>query len=123
MKQTTIFQGMSDATRLRILALIAREGELCVCELVHALQLSQPKISRHLAALREADILMSRRDAQWVFYHLDPGLAEWQLQILSAAVVGLEGEPVVRRDRDRLRKMPNRPDRDQAARPVTMAGA
>ena len=53
-----VFKCLADDTRARMTLLIAREGELCVCELTHALELSQPKISRHLAQLREAGILM-----------------------------------------------------------------
>jgi ArsR family transcriptional regulator len=47
------FKMLADSTRLRCLLLMQAEGELCVCELTHALNLSQPKISRHLAHLRE----------------------------------------------------------------------
>ena len=49
---TTVFKCLADETRVRIALLIAREGELCVCELTCALDESQPKISRHLAMLR-----------------------------------------------------------------------
>ena len=59
-----VFKCLADDTRARMTLLIAREGELCVCELTHALELSQPKISRHLAQLREAGILMDRRKGQ-----------------------------------------------------------
>jgi len=51
------FQLLSDETRLRCLLLLQKEGELCVCELVYALDIIQPKISRHLAALRDAGIV------------------------------------------------------------------
>jgi DNA-binding transcriptional ArsR family regulator len=54
----TLFRLLADTTRLRIVMLLQQAGELCVCELTHALDLSQPKISRHLAHLREGGLLL-----------------------------------------------------------------
>jgi ArsR family transcriptional regulator, arsenate/arsenite/antimonite-responsive transcriptional repressor len=76
---------MSDSTRARITLLLAREGELCVCELTCALAESQPKISRHLALLRELNLLQDRRSGQWIYYQLHPQLPNWvanSLQII-----------------------------------------
>lgn len=81
-----VFKCLADETRARMTLLIAREGELCVCELTCALDLSQPKISRHLAQLREAGILMDRRQGQWVYYRLNPSLPEW-VQVMLKSVV------------------------------------
>lgn len=63
---TNMFATLADPIRLRCLALIAGEGELCVCELVGALDLLQSKVSRHLAVMRDAGLLRDRRDAQQV---------------------------------------------------------
>ncbi len=60
------FKMLADSTRLRCLMLMQAEGELCVCELTHALNLSQPKISRHLAHLRDAGVLLARRNGTWM---------------------------------------------------------
>jgi len=106
---------LADQTRLRALALMQAQGELCVCELVAALDLSQPKISRHLAAMRDAGLLTSRRDAQWVFYHIATALPDWQQQVIAAALTGLEHEPLLKRDASRLTDMKNRPARSTAA--------
>lgn len=81
-----VFKCLADETRARMTLLIAREGELCVCELTCALDLSQPKISRHLAQLREAGILMDRRQGQWVYYRLHPSLPEWVSVMLNGVV-------------------------------------
>ena len=62
----TFFKMLADSTRLRCLLLMQAEGELCVCELTHALNLSQPKISRHLAHLREAGVLVASRNGTWM---------------------------------------------------------
>lgn len=77
------FKCLADDTRLRSLLLIEREGELCVCELTTALALSQPKISRHLAQLRKNELLLDRRQGQWVFYRINPNLDAWAQAILT----------------------------------------
>lgn len=64
------FKAFGDPTRLRILALLAG-GELTVNKIVKAVGLSQPTISRHLSILREAEIVVDRRDGQQVFYSLN----------------------------------------------------
>ena len=115
MNQTETFRILSDETRLRALALMNDKGELCVCELVHSLELSQPKISRHMAALRDAGLVSSRRYAQWVFYFIHPSLPKWQKQVLDGALLGVAGELLIAQDRLRLEEMKNRPERCAAA--------
>jgi len=66
-----LFKALGDETRLRIVALLSH-GELCVCHLHEGLGLSQPAVSRHLAVLRAAGIVGSRRDRKWVHYRLLP---------------------------------------------------
>jgi ArsR family transcriptional regulator len=80
-----LFKALSDLTRLQCILLIQQEQELCVCELMAALDLSQPKISRHLALLREADLLAAERRGQWIYYRLSPVLEDWLLTILEQA--------------------------------------
>ncbi len=82
---TQFFKCLSDETRLNATLLIHQEGELCVCELMEALGDSQPKISRHLAQLRNCGILDDARRGQWVFYSVARHLPEWALDILRAA--------------------------------------
>lgn len=105
----TFFKLLSDSTRLRCLLLMQAEGELCVCELTHALNLSQPKISRHLAHLREAGVITTRRNGTWMYYRINPDLQAWSLQILQTTLDGVsKTEPFVS-DRKMLDKMSNRP--------------
>lgn len=82
LQPTQFFKCIADDTRLRSLLLIQREGELCVCELMEALKESQPKISRHLAQLRQCGLLTDRRQGQWVFYRINTALPEWCQQVL-----------------------------------------
>jgi ArsR family transcriptional regulator len=103
------FRALADPTRLRCLALLEKEGELCVCELTHALDVSQPKISRHLAQLREARVVSDRRQGLWVYYQLDPALPGWAREVLKAAVRGIAATEPFASDRQALKQMPNRP--------------
>jgi DNA-binding transcriptional ArsR family regulator len=83
---TVLFKSLADDTRTKITLLIAREGELCVCELTAALEQSQPKISRHLALLRSSGLLADRRQGQWVYYRLHPELPTWVSEVLKSVV-------------------------------------
>lgn len=68
-----LFRGFADPTRIRILNLLAA-GELCVCDLVALLRLSQPTVSRHLAYLRRTGLVAARPDLKFTYYRLaDPG--------------------------------------------------
>ena len=68
-----IFKALSDETRLRILALLS-SGEICVCDLMAALELPQSTVSRHLAYLRNAGLVEDERRGIWMFYRLNqPG--------------------------------------------------
>lgn len=100
---------LADETRLRSLVLLKQQNELCVCELTHALGLSQPKISRHLAALRDAGIVQGRREGQWIYYSLHSDMPRWASDILSSAVRSVNGLQPYLRDRSNLASMPNRP--------------
>jgi len=64
-----LFAALADPTRLRLLN-IMRGREVCVCYFVEILQQSQPKISRHLAYLRNAGVVSARRDGKWMHYSI-----------------------------------------------------
>jgi len=66
----TLAKILSDINRLKIIALIHREKELCVCEICDTLELSQPLVSRHLKKMREADIVQARQSGKWMLYTL-----------------------------------------------------
>ena len=65
-----LFKVLSDDTRLRIINLLAKQ-DLCVCELVDILDLSQPKISKHIARLRSINLVNTKRNEQYIYYSLD----------------------------------------------------
>lgn len=103
MKAETLFKALADETRLRTVLLLAARGELCVCELTQALAVSQPKMSRHLAALREAGLVSDRREGLWVFYRLAPALPDWARELLQHTAAGVTAEQPFAGDRQRLR--------------------
>jgi len=82
-----IFAALGDATRLKILKIIADE-ELCSCEVMAALELTQPTTSHHLGILERAGLLSSRRNGKWVFYKI----ANSQVKNLIAKGFNLVGE-------------------------------
>jgi ArsR family transcriptional regulator len=104
-----LFKSLADETRARMTFLILMEAELCVCELVWALNESQPKISRHLAQLRKYGLLADRRQGQWVYYHLHPALPEWIRLLLQTALDA--NREWIQADLDRLNTMGERPER------------
>ncbi|MBK8537943.1 MAG: metalloregulator ArsR/SmtB family transcription factor [Candidatus Competibacteraceae bacterium] len=95
--------------------LIAVEDEVCVCEMTHALGEIQPKISRHLAAMRTAGFILDRREAQWMYYRLHPDLPAWMRDILLTCHRALIEQAPFSTDRAALADMPNRPQRRCAA--------
>ena len=60
----------SDKNRMKILALILRDKEVCVCEVCDTLKLSQPLVSRHLKQMKEASVLEVKKDRKWMIYSL-----------------------------------------------------
>lgn len=102
-------RALADETRLRCLSLLAEHDELCVCELTHALDLPQPKISHHLGNLRKAGLVADRKAGLWVYYRLHPELPAWLREVIATTADGTRAQPPYRDDREALATMPNRP--------------
>lgn len=79
----SLYKVLAEETRLKSLLLMQSKGELCVCNLIDALELSQPKVSRHLAELRKHDLVLDERRGKWVYYRVNPSLPSWVKQILE----------------------------------------
>jgi len=107
---TTLFKCLADETRLRCVVLLHKEGRLCVCELTYALDLLQPKISRHLAQLRQSNLLLDSREGQWVYYQINHELPVWAFEILDAAAKQFATHAKQQKDSDRLHAMGARPE-------------
>ena len=95
---TSIFKALSDETRLRILKLL-EGGELCVCDVVAALDMIQPQVSFHLRVLKKAALLKGRKQGKWMHYKIDDSDLFKRLIILSV----LEKIPDDRLEADKKR--------------------
>jgi ArsR family transcriptional regulator, arsenate/arsenite/antimonite-responsive transcriptional repressor len=80
---TDLFKALSDETRLRILKLL-EGGELCVCDIMAALDKIQPKVSFHLGVLKKANLLKGRRQGKWMHYKIDDSDLFRRMVIISA---------------------------------------
>ena len=109
MPLTKSLKALADETRLRCLALLFDQPELCVCELIHALQLPQSKISRHLAIIKLNRLITQRREGQWVLYSMHPALSDFQRKIIELSIQELKSTSPFKEDRERLLTMANRP--------------
>ncbi|MDX2322022.1 MAG: metalloregulator ArsR/SmtB family transcription factor [Moritella sp.] len=108
------YKCLADDTRLKSILLIQQESELCVCELTHALDQSQPKISRHLALLRQHKLVVIRRQGQWIYYQINPQLPDWAQQILSLSLAN--NAESIKEEVTRLAEMSCRPDSDSSCK-------
>lgn len=95
-----IFKALSDETRLRILKLL-EDGELCVCDIVAALDTVQPKVSFHLSALKDAGFIKDRKQGRWIHYSIDDSDIFKRFLILS--VLERIPENAVTEDKKRLK--------------------
>lgn len=89
---TSLMSALSDPTRLKALRLLWDGREHCVCELTQRLGATQSRMSRHMAALKSVDLVVDRRDAQWVRYRRNPVLSPAVAVIVDAVITALVEE-------------------------------
>lgn len=112
-----LFAALADPTRLQLLNLMNGQ-EVCVCYFVEILKQGQPKISRHLAYLRNAGIVSARRDGKWMHYSIEWPKDPAALSILNSALENLKSDGEMQADRERLSRACCEPQRF-----VTLQGA
>ena len=106
----SFYKSLTDDIRLKTLMLTHYHGELCVCELMEAMdEDSQPKMSRNLAVLKKAKVLTDRKHGQWVFYRINPELPLWAKSVIAQTTEN--NIPMISNELQRLANMQNRPDR------------
>jgi ArsR family transcriptional regulator len=98
-----LFAALSDRTRLRLLNLM-NGREVCVCYFVEILAQSQPKISRHLAYLRRAQVVAARREGKWMHYRIIAPPSYGAAGILREALAALRDDKAMQADLNRLNK-------------------
>ena len=99
--QVELFQALGDPTRLRLVNLLMQTGEVCVCELVDALELPQYNVSRHLQILLKAGWLEDRKVGKWVYYRVARDLKPYHRSLLRAIDQLREEREDFRRDEQR----------------------
>lgn len=93
---TQFLKALSDESRVRILHLIFKNKEMCTSDIEHVLDFTQTKTSRHLTYLRNANLIASRKEDQWVYYYIKDEAADFVQQILSY----FDKDPQLSRDLD-----------------------
>ena len=101
---TAVFASLSNETRLRCLYLAARHAEVCVCEVVDALRIPQPTISKAFKTLKEAGLVTDRRDAGWTYYRLNDAVPDWMADVLRTTIDELSGSKTYIDDENRFEK-------------------
>ena len=99
-----LFKALADETSLRILSLLSG-GELCVCEITKVLDIGQPKASRHLAVLRQAELVVDRREGMWMYYSLAESRSETQRWIVAWLESNQRELPQAAADLEALRRL------------------
>ena len=83
---TQLCKCLGDDTRLSLICLLHGQGEVCVCDLVATLDAPQSTVSRHLAQLRQCELVVARRHGTWMHYQLNPALPGWAKKTLKQLV-------------------------------------
>lgn len=98
------FRAFSDQTRLRILHLL-QDGEICVNDLVEIVDIPQPTASRHLAYLRKAELVLTRREGAWAYYRLAPARNPFHQKLLECLGKCFDEVPEMQKDVKRAAKL------------------
>lgn len=102
MNDLTLFgKALSDPTRIRIISAL-RQGELCVCELCDAMEVSQSTLSTHLQVIRQAQLVTARKEGKWIYYDIDPTQIPLIEAIFSFHKEALAADKRLQRDAQRL---------------------
>ena len=100
----SLFLALADKTRLRLLNLM-RENEICVCFFTEVLGESQPKVSRHLAHLRNAGIVSARREGKWMNYKIEFPENPYAADLLQDTLIWLKAQDDMREDYENLTRV------------------
>lgn len=96
-------KALSDETRIRMLKLLLGREELCVCEIMEVLEISQSRASRNLGILKDAGFLKDRRDGQWVYYSINGQALGDHSALLELLKRSLNENETILRDRENLK--------------------
>ena len=113
-----VTKALSDENRVRILLALNEKEELCVCHLIDLLELAPSTVSKHLFLLKNAQLIVGRKDGRWMHYRLNnkqeaPSLV---VEALEWIVKSVSDDPVIKADRDRLEKILSVPQQASCGR-------
>ncbi len=102
-KAVKVFSALSDETRIRMIKLLETGGEVCVCDLMKAMGISQTRASRNLNILKECGLVTDRRDKKWIYYSINGQTAEQCCgDVLKVIKKWLHDEELITKDRKNL---------------------
>ncbi|MDD5528614.1 MAG: metalloregulator ArsR/SmtB family transcription factor [bacterium] len=104
----TLFKALTDETRFRIINLLLKR-EFCVCELVEILDMSQPRLSRHLNILKQTGILQSWREGKWMHYAIKKELSNYCKTVLNGVGEKLSQDKTGKLDLQKAKKVSRKP--------------
>ena len=100
-----VFKTLSDETKIRILKILQQRDELCVCEIMQALNISQSRASRNLGILKDAGFVVGRRDGLWIHYSInEKKINEYHESLNELLKNWLNNQDIIQEDRKRLKK-------------------
>ena len=100
-----VFKALSDETRLRMLKILQKKKEVCVCKIMQALNISQSRASRNLGILKDAGFVNDRRDGLWVYYSVNKDkVNDYHVEINKLVDKWLDDSSIIKKDRERLKK-------------------
>ena len=101
-----VFKALSDETKIRILKILQERKELCVCEIMQALNISQSRASRNLGILKDAGFVIDKRNGLWVHYSINKKMVNKYHEPINKLMKNwLNNESIIREDRKRLKKV------------------
>lgn len=115
----TVFKALSDETRLKVIKLL-EHGELCVCDITAALDMSQSKVSFHLGVLKNASLVKSRKEGKWMHYTIND--SDYFNRLLTLSIIQELPEEILKNDRDRLETFLKNKNGDRPATKNCCAG-
>ncbi len=105
----TVFAALSNEVRLRCLYLLSRHNEVCVCDLVDALEIGQPTVSKALGVLKKAGLVKDRRERNWSYYRIHSNLPQWLVSVLEASIEELNSHQACISDNRRFVSLMKQP--------------
>ena len=102
-KLVKVFKALSDSNRIRILKML-EERHLCVCEITEVLKLASSTVSKHLSILRNAELILDKKDGKWVNYYLNQEqMDDYAQQLLPLIKSWVPNDNIIKQDKEKVK--------------------